>query len=301
MPNQNKKVIERILARKNGAKDNYKIGLIFEGGGMRGQFSSGAAVGFHKLGLTDCFDYIYGSSSGSCAAAYLASGNIKDASAIYHEYLSGFRFIKPWKLKKVIDIDYLCDEVFRNHVPLDFSKLKSVKPEVKIFVSGLNDASGYCFTNRDDVDHYEVIKASCAVPGYYNKPVQIGEIQALDGNASNKLPIDVAIKDGCTDIFIVTTSSEKERESKNNWYWLFGKIFMKSLSKSFMSNYRKQIKKYNHDLEVAFGKKDPDGKVNIYTISPDYPVFVGEIRAQRLKKVEKMGMNKVINAFSGEK
>jgi predicted patatin/cPLA2 family phospholipase len=301
MPNQNKTVIERILARKNGEKDNYKIGIIFEGGGMRGQFSSGAAAAVYELGLTDCFDVIYGSSSGSCAAAYLASGNIKEASAIYYKYLSGFRFIKPWKLSKIIDIDYLCDEVFRKHVPLNNKKLKTIKPLVKIFVSDIEDAKGYCFTNRDEVDHISVVKASCAVPGYYNKPVQIGDVFALDGNASNKLPIDVAIKDGCTDIFIVTTASENERESKNNFYWLFGKFFMKDLNKSFMSNYRKQIKKYNHDLDIAFGRAKPEKEINIYSISPDYPVFVGEIRSKRLKKVEQMAMDKVKAAFKGAK
>ena len=41
---------------------------------MRGAFSGGAMVGLQKQKLTDCFDYIYSSSSGSCAGAYFLSG-----------------------------------------------------------------------------------------------------------------------------------------------------------------------------------------------------------------------------------
>lgn len=38
---QNIEVLEKLLARAKGEKDNYKIGLVLPGGGMRGVFSGG--------------------------------------------------------------------------------------------------------------------------------------------------------------------------------------------------------------------------------------------------------------------
>ena len=182
MSRQDADVIERLIARKkNTKKDSYKIGLIIEGGGMRGAFSGGAMIGLEKLGLTDCFDYVYASSSGSCAGAYFLSKQTELGSSIYYEDLDGHKFIKPWKLSQAADVDFLCDTIFRHRKKLDTTKVKKNRAIFKIFVADADHGDCMYYTNKDEVDLIQVIKASCAMPAFYNKPVTIGTDTHLDG------------------------------------------------------------------------------------------------------------------------
>ena len=51
--------------------DPYQLALCLEGGGMRGAVSAGMAAAIASLGLTNCFDSVYGSSAGSVIGAYM--------------------------------------------------------------------------------------------------------------------------------------------------------------------------------------------------------------------------------------
>ena len=76
---QNHQVLELLAKRfetysKPGKRqDNATLALAMEGGGMRGCVSAGMAAAIASLGLTDCFDSIYGSSAGSVIGAYMIS------------------------------------------------------------------------------------------------------------------------------------------------------------------------------------------------------------------------------------
>lgn len=73
----NHQVVQLLAQRfrqdsKPGARnDPYTLALCMEGGGMRGAVSAGMAAAIASLGLTDCFDKVYGSSAGSVIGAYM--------------------------------------------------------------------------------------------------------------------------------------------------------------------------------------------------------------------------------------
>ena len=45
-------------------KDSFKLGLVVEGGGMRGVISGAMLMGLLTLSLRPCFDAVYGASAG---------------------------------------------------------------------------------------------------------------------------------------------------------------------------------------------------------------------------------------------
>ncbi len=45
--------------------DPHRLALVIEGGGSRAAYSTGMIGAIHDLGLTDCFDAVYGSSAGA--------------------------------------------------------------------------------------------------------------------------------------------------------------------------------------------------------------------------------------------
>ena len=301
--NNNQKVIERIISRKNKPEDKYKVGLIIEGGGMRGVFGGGAMIGLESLGLTNCFDHIYGTSSGSCSGAYFLSGQAKDGASIYWEDLKWFNFIKPWNLQKIMDLDLLFDHVMKKVKPLKSKILKSSKTILKVFVADPETGGCLSYTNHDKVDFLKLMKASCAMPGYYNKTIEINGNKHLDGNIGKAIPIEEALNDGCTDVLIITTVPEKYRRSK--FRQLRGK-FKELLALTFSSQFRKNYgltadDNYNDSLDIAFGVKPIHRKINIYTVSPDYLLYAGEIRPWTLKLSAANGIYKIREAFLMEK
>lgn len=291
-------VLKRILKRKNtgNKKDGYKIGLVFEGGGMRGVFGGGVARGLTEMGLGNAFDVVYGTSSGSCAAAYFLSGETTRGDSIYYDDLNNFKFIKPWRLSKLMDIDYLGDKFRNGDKSLDTKTIKDSETLLKIYVSDAYTGAHKCFTNRDKVDLVALLTASCAAPGFYNKPVKIDDGAYLDGNVEKKLPIDAAIEDGCTDILVISTVGHKHR-GRNNILYVFRKsILMKDLSHTFHRAHERRLVRYNENLDVAFGRKKLDN-VNIYTIFPREMISIAETRAVKLKAQSENGRRKVVNTF----
>jgi predicted patatin/cPLA2 family phospholipase len=294
-------VIERLLARRDGKKDKYKIGLVVEGGGMRGAFSGGVMAGLEELGLTECFDTVYASSSGSCAAAYFLSGQTDLGVSVYKEDLSNSKFIKPWKIIGSADIDYLCDVVFSEKKKLDTDKVKNSRTVLKIYTTDL--ATGNCtfITNKDNVDLIKAIKASCALPVFYNKPVSVNGKSMMDGRIGKALPVEDAIADGCTDILVVTNVPKNYREKRENLALnLMKKAFMGKLPSEYKRRYNRDRKaSYNESLNIAFGKRNIEG-VNIYTISPSRLYSKFEARSKSLDRIINQGITRAKHSFAVE-
>jgi hypothetical protein len=68
--------------------DHEKIGLVIEGGGMRGCVAAGAALALSYLNLSHCFDAVYGSSAGSMIGSYFISQQCQHGYHLYCHLLS---------------------------------------------------------------------------------------------------------------------------------------------------------------------------------------------------------------------
>lgn len=92
--------------------DNFKLGLSFEGGGMRGCIGAGAVLTLKYLQINNLFDCIYGSSAGSMIGSYFISKQFNCAEEIYCNLIPKAKpkFIKPINCGKEI-LPYL----YRSH------------------------------------------------------------------------------------------------------------------------------------------------------------------------------------------
>ena len=78
---------------------------------MRGTYSMGALMALEEAGLGKAFDHVVGSSAGAINGAYLLAEQAKLAVTVYLDDISNKKFVDFWRLSKVVDIDYLVDEV----------------------------------------------------------------------------------------------------------------------------------------------------------------------------------------------
>eukprot|EP00878_Enallax_costatus_P010369 GHUV01010822.1.p1 GENE.GHUV01010822.1~~GHUV01010822.1.p1 ORF type:complete len:264 (+),score=62.79 GHUV01010822.1:296-1087(+) len=120
----NERLQEGSSSRPGQRSDGCKLGLVVEGGGMRGIVTGAMLMGLQEMGLTPCFDAIYGASAGAINSTYFLTGQ-PEGLDIYTDYLattSRFLSIKRyWSSREsVMSLDYLIDEVMHDVTPLDW-------------------------------------------------------------------------------------------------------------------------------------------------------------------------------------
>eukprot|EP01033_Poteriospumella_lacustris_P004175 gene4175-2975_t len=193
-------------------KDDKKIALAIEGGGMRGCVSAGMAAAISYLGLTDSFDAVYGSSAGAVVGAYLITNQFPyEGPEIYYNVLTsrvksfldkknifrsaGLGFL-DLRLQSLIDLfdkryggpvlnlDYVCEEVIRKIQPLNWQVFwaKQTTLPLHVIVSGLlSEKSIPLSAAANDFSTIEelasCIKASMALPGITGPPVRLNAEQ----------------------------------------------------------------------------------------------------------------------------
>jgi predicted patatin/cPLA2 family phospholipase len=79
-------------SRPGARADGFRLGLVVEGGGMRGSVSAGALQALADLGVRGAFDAVYGSSAGAVNATYFLSDQ-RDGVDVYSEHIARPEFI----------------------------------------------------------------------------------------------------------------------------------------------------------------------------------------------------------------
>src|SRR5215467_6522188 len=193
--------------------DGRKVGLIVEGGAMRGVISCAALMSLQDLGMTSIFDEVYGASAGAANAAYFLAGQAAYATAIYYQKINNTRFIRRLWHRKIVDIDDLFDSIIAGDRPLRIEKVLSSRS--RLFITIADAATGEAFlglAQTSDTPLLTLLKASAAMPLLYNGLVRVNGRDCFDGGLINPLPIPDAIESGCTDLLVLLTRPASFRE-----------------------------------------------------------------------------------------
>jgi predicted patatin/cPLA2 family phospholipase len=203
-------VLELLSARAAGApRDDARLALVLEGGGMRGVVSAGMTAALERLGLTRCFDLVVGSSAGALNAAALLGGVAVPAAAMYHTVLASRRFVNPVRLafgRPALDVRFVLahadgDLDAERHQrtiasPIDFHcvalDVDSAKPRE---FSGMK--------TKDEL--WQVLLATTRMPWIGGEPVAIGSHRYIDGALTSPIPVGNAIDAGATHVLVLQT------------------------------------------------------------------------------------------------
>ncbi len=145
--------------------------LVLSGGGMRCAWSGGFITGLQDLGLIP--KTIVANSGNAGSSIYFVTNQIRSIKRIYTEHLPGNRFIRWWRLSKIMDIDFLVDDVFKMREPIDWDALSFSPTQVYIACFNITKQKFDYFSN--DSITYEVLRAAKAVPLIYGKKVIIDD------------------------------------------------------------------------------------------------------------------------------
>lgn len=252
-----------------------RLGLIAEGGAMRGVVSGGACVGLEDLGLTGVFDVAYGASAGALNLAYFVMGDAGRASRIYTEHANRPEFVNPLRLRKILDLDFLFDSVIRPLYPIAKERLAASATELRVSVTERRSGRNALLSARHpDIDPYDLLKASAAVPFYYGRTVPMLGEEWLDGMASNALPVKEALDEGITHLLVLLSARPGEgsaREAPRGGHdiaWPERLIFLRRHETGFRRTYSTRRRRLRWQLHVAH----EDARVHALHPSPHCPV-----------------------------
>jgi len=170
---------------------------------MRGAYAAGAVAGLLRAG--ERFDAMYAASSGACATAYLAAGQL-DSLRVWEELHDGL--IRPSNIlraKPPLDLDFLFGDVCASRLPLDVDALRASPAPLWV---PLTDAQSLQVEYRDvrrEEDPLAVLRAAAALPLAYGRAETLGGRRYFDGGMSDPIPVLRALRDGATDVTVVLT------------------------------------------------------------------------------------------------
>ena len=176
-----------------------KTGIIVEGGGMRGIYSSGVLDRFLELGIH--FDYGAGASAGGANLVTFQAHQLKRNYRFYH--------------------DYSQDATTHGKDPIDFPRMMQDPAELEVVATRCDTGEAVYFSKHQmSLNHYDAIKASCAIP-IACRPVFIDGVPYSDGGVSDPLPIARALSKGCSFLVIVLVHHwphEVKPRKENSFY-----------------------------------------------------------------------------------
>ena len=178
--------------------------LIVEGGAMRGAWAAGVLAFLYEQGRQQ-FDLVYAASSGACSAAYFVAGMYEPGLRIWREHAC--RVVRKSNLlrrKPIIDVAYMVDHIFRQHVPLSVEALQKAPTRFFIVLTDCHTGEPVYFHACDD-RVFAALRATSTMPLTTRGFDYVDGQPFADGGVSDPIPIQRALQDGATDITVVIT------------------------------------------------------------------------------------------------
>lgn len=153
------------------------------------------------------------SSAGMIAGLAYACAELDSFGSTLFEMLSGDRFINLRRFWRVVDVDYLVDDVVMPHLAID-SLADSIAPRIWVSLTGAGSGE-LTRVPATPENARELLRATMAIPVLYGRPVQFPALGAkfVDGGIAEPIPLFQALKCAQTDDVAVVLANKPLRLS----------------------------------------------------------------------------------------
>lgn len=247
-------------------------GLVLEGGGMRGVFTSGVLDAFMKHSVY--FRYVVAVSAGACNGMSYISRQPRRARLSNIDFLTQYGYI-GWRhlLKQgcIFDQELLYDKFPNEYIPFDFDTYFQRSATFEMVTTNcLTGQAEYLTESKDRQRSLDIVRASSSLP-YVSKIVMVDGIPMLDGGIVDSIPVMRAVETGHPQNVVILTRNKgyrsKERDRKIPHF-----IYKKYPRLRVALSHRVAV--YNAQLELV-ERLEAAGR--IVCIRPERPMEVGRM------------------------
>ena len=179
------------------AIDLERTGLVLEGGGLRGVYTSGVLRFFMDRGLY--FPYVIGVSMGACNGANYVSRQPDRNRIVNIEYVNDRRYVSRLRWLaggELFGMQFLFDTIPNRLVPFDTETYRNSPQRHVIGVTDCRSGQALFYDQRqagDDV--LKLLQASCSLP-FAARPVRYRGRTLMDGGIAAPVPVEQSSADG---------------------------------------------------------------------------------------------------------
>lgn len=272
-------------------------GLVLEGGGMRGAYTSGVLAAFMDEGIK--FHYVIGVSAGANNGANYVAWQRERNRKVFVDYVrnkeySGF---KHWiKDGSYFNMDFLFDRLPNELVPFDYDTFYNSPTVFKVCVTDCETGKPV-YLSKDKFNPVFfmeiVLRASSSLPIISN-PVEVEGKKYFDGGISDSIPINKSIEDGNKYNVVVLTRNKGYRKEKTDSKFI--NLLLKKYPK-ISEGINTRPERYNMCLDRI---EELEKKNYLYVIRPIKEIDVDRLERDidKLYALYKQGYTETMNQMS---
>lgn len=255
-----------------------KAGLVVEGGGMRGVYSSGVLDFFIEKDLF--FENNYGVSAGACHLCSYLAKQYKRAFRVNVDYLNDKRYCSVHSLLKTGNLfgaEMLYD-IIPNELDLfDYDTYNKNESNFYVVITDINTGKSEYVKIGDLKKDIIYVRASSSLP-LLAQNVKINDKEYLDGGISDSIPIKKSIADGNKKNVVILTRDSTYRKGKNSLMPIIKLKYKKY--PNFVKSMADRYIVYNEILDFI---KELEDNGDVFVIRPKKPVNIGRTEKNREK------------------
>lgn len=265
-----------------------KIGLVLEGGGMRGLFSAGvldALLELKELSVNG----IVGVSSGALFGVNYVSKQKERAVRYNKKYADDKRYmgLHSWiTTGNAVNKDFAFYELPYKLDVFDNETFKKAETDFYVVMTNVESGKPEYVLIEDAFAQMEYLRATSALP-FASKIIEINGKKYLDGGISDSIPIDFCESLGYDKIIAILTRPEGTyKEDKLGF--LYKLVYRK------YPNLVNSLLNMATDYEKVLAKiKDLENKGKIFVVRPPEVLKIGRLEKNRdkIQKVYDIGLN----------
>lgn len=262
-----------------------KVGLVLEGGGMRGLYTAGVLDAFLDAGIK--VDGLVSVSAGALFGVNFLSGQRGRALRYNKRFIRDKNYISLLSWLKTGNMVNREMAYYKIPMELDiFDQEAFAQSDVPFYVTVTNLETGQAeYPKIDHVfDQMEYLRASSALP-LISQIVEIDGKKYLDGGLTDSIPVDFAKSLGFDKLIVILTQplDYRKKASSGRLFRLFYKEYPK-----FVKVASKRYQHYNDTVEKIIRMEEAG---EIYVIRPEQSLAVRRLERdpEKLEAVYTLG------------
>lgn len=277
-------IYNSIEIRYNTGKkgwDGMKVGLVLEGGAMRGVFTAGVIDAFLDEGIDA--NVCIAVSAGACLACSYLCRQRGRGYATMTDYLDEKDYCSLSSLIRTGDLfgaEFLYHKIPEELYPIDHSAFLNGNTEFYTVITNCRTGKPEYPRIRDMYRDIDYIRASSSLP-LLARMVELNGEMYLDGGVSDPVPVLRALEMGCDKVIVVLTRHREFRKSPEFSVPLMLGKYRRYPNLIHDMKIRHEV--YNNTL-ARIARWEREGR--IFVIAPDHPLDISraEKNGERLRQ-----------------
>lgn len=262
------------------------VGLVLEGGAMRGMYTAGVLDIFLDNDIK--IDGIVSVSAGALFGINYLSKQRGRVINYNKKYAKDKRYMGVSSLIKtgnIINKDFSFYELPQKLDVFDEETYKKSKTKFYATITNIETGEPEYVEIKDPFEQIEILRASSAMP-FVSKIVELETGKYLDGGIADSIPVEKCKSLGYDKIIVILTRPIEYRKKKNNE--LLAKLYYRKYPK-FVQAINTRYNNYNNTVEKII---DMENKKEIFVIRPSKILHIKRIERnpEKLQEMYDLGI-----------